>query len=131
MIPCTLAPWPEAFDTDECVLWWGHIHKLGYGYLTTKGKHWMAHRYSYTRYVGPIPEGLVIDHLCRRKACVNPRHLEAVTQQQNLHRSPLFGIHKTHCPRGHEYTPENTYWGTGWRSCLACRRTRNQKPKAA
>jgi hypothetical protein len=79
----------------------------------------MAHRWSYEYHVGPIPEGLDIDHLCRNRACVNPEHLEPVTRAENIRRAAQV---KTHCPSGHEYTEENTYIrpGTIHRKCRAC-----------
>lgn len=70
-----------------------------------------AHRWSYEHFVGPIPDGYVIDHLCKVTLCVNPAHLEPVTQRTNLHRSDTFQARntaKTHCPAGHLYDEANT-----------------------
>jgi hypothetical protein len=70
----------------------------------------MAHRISYEHFVGPIPKGLFIDHLCRMRACVNPGHLEPVTTLENARRGDggSNNRRKTHCTRGHEYSDENT-----------------------
>ena len=89
-----------------------------------------AHRLSYERNVGPIPDGLELDHLCRRRNCLNPQHLEAVTHQVNMLRSMSpAGEHarKTHCPSGHPYDEENTKHYRGWRYCITCARLRYQK----
>jgi hypothetical protein len=76
-----------------------------------------AHRAAWELFRGPIPEGLTIDHLCRNTICVNPDHLEPVTQKVNNQR---YAVTITHCPQGHEYTPENTaHYGRG-RQCRTC-----------
>ncbi len=83
-----------------------------------------AHRFAYERLVGPIPEGLTIDHLCRNRACVIPGHMEPVTNSVNVLRGvgpPARNARKTHCPRGHPYDSINTrYGGNGDRYCRAC-----------
>lgn len=108
-----------------CWLWTAKKHRTGYGLFSVR-KHWLqAHRWAYERFVGPIPSGFDLDHLCRKRACVNPAHVEPVTRQVNLLRGdtiPARHAAKTHCPQGHDYTPENTYNYRGQRHCVACRR---------
>lgn len=87
----------------------------------------LAHRAAYEEWVGPIPEGLHIDHLCRNTICCNPEHLEAVTPLENLLRSeaPSNTFRTaTHCIHGHEFTPENTQLVPKGRRCIACARRR-------
>lgn len=72
--------------TDSCWIWSGAIHGNGYGVFRWNGRNGQAHRFSYEAHKGAIPVGLVIDHLCRVRNCVNPDHLEAVTQGENLRR---------------------------------------------
>lgn len=80
-----------------------------------------AHIEAYTALVGPVPDGLVLDHLCSNRACCNPKHLEPVTQQENTARA----LGKTHCIRGHELTDDNVYtFPNGRRNCRACRKDR-------
>jgi len=86
-----------------------------------------AHVVAYELLVGPVPEGLELDHKCRVRCCVNPHHLEPVTHAENVRRGISGQVNGsrqraiTHCPRGHEYSPENTRVTGGGRKCLACR----------
>lgn len=89
-----------------------------------------AHRWSYEYHRAEIPEGLQIDHLCRNRLCVNPWHLEPVSGEVNRQR---YADSFTHCPRGHEYTPENTYAATDkqhGKQCRTCRREADRRYRA-
>lgn len=66
-----------------CWIWLGELNRNGYGRVCVKGKRPVAHRHVYETLVGPIPEGLLLDHLCRVRCCVNPSHLEPVTPKEN------------------------------------------------
>lgn len=102
--------------TDTCWLWTASKCRKGYGrflFVTLDGKRGqLAHRFAYENLVGRIPPGLTLDHLCETKACVNPAHMVPATAVENSMRSGMsvgrVNMAKTHCPRGHEYTPENT-----------------------
>ena len=104
-----------------CWQWTGPSSPLGYGYF---GRYGVAHRVAYEIAVGPIPDGLEIDHLCRNRGCVNPEHLDAVTHRQNILRGEtLASINaaKTHCWRGHPFDEGNTRVSAiGYRTCRAC-----------
>lgn len=75
---------------DGCWNWYGYLNIREYGQLTFQGKSKFAHRIMYELLVGPIPEGLTLDHLCRNTRCVKPNHLEPVTNKVNIQRSNLF-----------------------------------------
>lgn len=108
---------------DECWLWLAGKYKNGYGAFCDNRRMFLAHRVAFVIFNGLIPKGLVIDHLCRVKSCVNPKHLELVTQHQNVHRGKAVGPRVNQCHFGHEYTPENTvYDSDGKRRCRVCRR---------
>ena len=113
-----------AESKDNCWIWVGAISGSGYGTFSLYGRKWNVHRLSYLHFVGPVPDGLQLDHLCRVRACVNPSHLEPVTQQENARRG-LFAS-RAHCQNGHEYTEANTYRSKrGRRYCRTCNRLRN------
>jgi len=116
--------WIKVRQTDTCWLWTSTLNNRGYGQFSVGGRSVLAHRFSYELHVGPIPEGLHLDHLCRVRHCVNPAHLEPVTNQENNRRGDT-GAHlrdRTHCPAGHPYEGANLYvnGNTGARSCRIC-----------
>jgi hypothetical protein len=119
--------WAKVQKTETCWLWTGMRDLQGYGYVGRGGRaggNAAAYRVAYELVVGPIPDGLHIDHLCRNPPCVNPDHLEAVTQRENNRRAALA---VTHCPQGHEYTPENTILRRAkHRACRICKAERDK-----
>lgn len=119
-------------DPDACWDWPGFCVD-GYGKaganIDARGHRvWFAHRAAYTVLIGPVPAELELDHLCRNRRCMNPRHMEPVTPRENALRSlsPIAAnASKTNCKHGHPFTPENTYvsttrYGTTVRACRAC-----------
>lgn len=107
-------------DPDGCWIWRGaRYQSSGYSAFGDGTKSTTGHRYSYERFVGPVPDGMELDHLCRNRQCVNPNHLEPVTHHENVRRGAAA---KTACPRGHPYDEANTYRWRNARFCRACQR---------
>ncbi len=120
----------DAGYKSPCALWTLSLGSTGYGQMNFQRTTRKAHRVAYECMVGPIPPGLVIDHLCRNPRCVNPEHLEPVTHAENIRRGNSLIVTlarqaaKTHCPRGHPYSGRNLVLSsTGARQCRECRRT--------
>lgn len=125
-----IAPCPMS----GCWFWTAAQFAHGYGKTSKKDKTVRAHNVVYELIKGPIPPGLVLDHLCRVRSCVNPDHLEPVTETENIRRGVSFSainFRKTHCPQGHPYSPENTYRRKrrkhSIRVCKACTTIRSKK----
>ena len=98
------------------------VSRKGYGSLWFHGRSYRAHRVAWELENGPIPDGLVIDHLCRNRACVNADHLEVVSPGENTLRGESFAgkySRQTHCLRGHKLPTERAHNGT--RRCKECR----------
>lgn len=126
---------------NGCWEWTAAINNMGYGtFGQAPGVKVYAHRWAYQHFIGPIPEGTVLDHvchttdphcddglLCRHRRCCNPHHLEPVSAAENTWRSKA--ATKTHCVNGHEFTPENTWYRPDRRArcCRACAAARQRK----
>ena len=117
-----------------CWIWCGRLAVSGYGTIYNEGKNVLAHRVSYEISKGKIPDGLHVDHRCSNRWCVNPDHLDAVTQAENGRRTAQRGrckSHnslKTHCPYGHPYSGDNLYTKpNGERVCVTCRNDAQRK----
>lgn len=102
----------------------------GYGRFNFANGTFIAHRVAYIATIGrDLPSDVEVDHLCRRRDCVNPAHLEAVSVRENQRR----GAHglKTHCPSGHPYSGRNLKLNRGWRVCRECNQRSKERPGAA
>lgn len=122
--------WHNKNKKNGCWEWKGHLDKRGYGrFADNTGWIDMAHRWSYKHFVGEIPKGLVIDHLCHNPKCVNPKHLEPITHFENIIKRGIsnaayINSRKTHCKYGHSLSPPNIYISknkyNGMRVCKIC-----------
>jgi hypothetical protein len=126
--------WAKVVVADTgCWLWTAGKFRKGYGCFRVggrTGKTWGAHAYAYAMLVGPVPDGLVLDHLCRTRLCVNPDHLEPVTHRVNILRGdgpPARNARRVGCMRGHPYSHHN---GRQW-VCLICNRMRHARRQQA
>lgn len=115
---------------DCCMVWTGAQTRGGYGHVKAVGRMLRVHRVAYELRVGQIPDGLQLDHLCRNRLCVNPVHLEPVTNKVNALRGESFSAHnarQTHCIRGHDLSTHPN----GVRYCKICHRLRTARRSAA
>ncbi|MFF5568085.1 HNH endonuclease signature motif containing protein [Streptomyces sp. NPDC012623] len=133
------ADWADRFlatVTDApggCWQWTGYLMPNGYARISVDGERQYAHRISYEAFVAPIPDGLVIDHLCRNRGCVNPAHLDAVTQRVNVLRGESHAATRARqvsCLRGHRFDTTNTYVASnGTRKCRRCRAAARERSR--
>ena len=126
----------QGTEYDDCHIWLGAKDDYGYGKFRlpnghTKGTHIIAWELANQK---TVPPGWHVDHRCRIRACCNPDHLEPVPAAENVARGESFSARnarKTHCPKGHEYTDQNTRWHSGRRECITCIRARDRERRAA
>lgn len=135
----TLRFWNKVAKTtpNECWLWIPRLGGGGYGQIYIKGKQRYVHRVSYELANGPIPHGLVVDHICKVRHCVNPAHLRAVTTRENIiharawEQGAQVQRSKTRCPKDHPYDEANTSKKPdGSRGCRECARAASAAYKA-
>lgn len=125
--------WPKVDRSggdDACWPWMGRRDHHGYGRASFMGE-LLAHRVAFRALGGTIPTGLELDHVCRNRICVNPKHLDPVTHQENHRRRALFMVPKSMCVHGHSMTPENTYVAGKARRCRTCLREQRQRVRSA
>jgi len=123
-VPIDLLKFFSKIEIDQNDCWNRTINSRpdGYTRVHIDKKRFYAHRFIYQYYYGKIDSKLSIDHLCRNPSCVNPIHLELVTRGENVKRGINAKRENTHCPQGHEYNKENTYYYPKFRRCKICLR---------
>lgn len=123
---------PDTFRSktapSDCIVWTGALNSRGYGCYAVDGVSHLAHRLAYIDAHGPIPDGLQIDHLCCNKRCVNPEHLEPVTNRENVRRARALRV-GTFCANGHLIEAADDIYRNprGRQECRACRREHSQR----
>ena len=123
--------WAKVRKTKTCWLWTGPRHEYGHPQFKIGGSNVMVYRFSYELARGSIPEGKVLDHLCRVPWCVNPDHLDPVENSENVLRGIGPGAinkRKTHCIRGHELVPRPSQ--PQYRHCPICREVKQRERRA-
>ena len=120
---------------DGCWLWTASTYGHGYGQFGQDGRKFAAHRIAYELLVGPIPQGLVLDHLCRVRHCVNPAHLRPCTNRENVLAEGSLSVAKRRaeqktCAAGHPFDEINTYLRGTHRYCRPCRAEREREYRA-
>ena len=122
--------WQRIDTTGPCWEWEG-CRVVGYGKVYAGGRTWRVHRLVWELLVGPIPDGMVLDHLCHNRACSNPDHLQVTTQRENITRGgtlPAMWLRQTHCVNGHPLSGDNLGTGSdGERRCKTCHRDRQRE----
>jgi len=134
--PLEVRFWRKVEKTETCWNWCGSTNKVtGYGQIQINGRPELVHAVSYKLAGKIIPEGLELDHICRNRVCVNPKHLQPVTHRDNVLRGINICATKakvTHCPQGHPYDLFNTYHRPdGGRDCKICQQERTRIYKAS
>jgi hypothetical protein len=136
--PAELARFQSKYrPVGDCLLWTGHKDKDGYGVFLFRRAMRKAHRMALWLANRPIPPGFVVNHTCRRRACVNPQHLTTISASENSKRdsnSPAYvNSQKTHCKLGHpfdRYYPKRAKPGTGERYCSICESAKGKRLRA-
>lgn len=124
---------------NGCLRWTGMCTEKGYGRISVDNRLRPVHVIAHEVWIGPVPDGYDVDHVhargCRFRDCIEPSHLEAVTHAENVRRAMAL---ITHCPKGHEYTPDNIRWvrpnpgqSARRRNCKRCFNASQKRRRAA